>query len=504
MWSLTTSEAIQNLIKEKYKQQRHNDDENQPLSVQQWGSDGGAYADKRQYFLVQGQDDTGFRVYREGSKYTRNANWRSVAGDIDELKELAKKLEEVDGSQAARRLAGRMTNAIPTFEATEEVSTGEDFIHSWMISMLTVSQKRRRREYRQIRRAAFTRPEPGFSLYEGRTRGKRMRYTYDEDDAFSSDATSTRRSARQSTRNTPFESGPKFTASGRQSRQPRTGDYGETLLSGAPISMDELAPEHSDADGVTPRGGSGTEDSEQPVRGGGRAMRSGGRQAVNGVGNPRKRKHIDTYNDIDEMSGEEDADASGEEWDSDENDADDDKIPDADDEDDQMSDADDESEIEDVEPQSLVVKLKVPPKGLLDDRRLENGTPSLPNAVDDSTQAGPPKCPPSEGVSTKPVAPAIKAEVPQQQQRLASSPTGPSAYPTPTSSSFLPPEQKPTVAAVPTHPALLPHAGNPGFTNGMTAKMEHNTDGTKAMPQTLPPLMVNGVQSAGGSNSKWL
>ena len=108
-------------MKEKYKQQRHNDDENQPLSVQPWGVDG----DKRRYFLVQGLDDTGFRVYREGNRYTKNAHWYSVAGEIDEVKALATKLEEVDRSQAARRLAGRITNAVPTFEATEVVCLHE-------------------------------------------------------------------------------------------------------------------------------------------------------------------------------------------------------------------------------------------------------------------------------------------------------------------------------------------------------------------------------------------
>lgn len=117
LWSLNSSEAIQTIIKDKYKQQRHNDDENQPLSVQPWGSDG----DKRRYFLIQGLDDTNFRVYREGSRYTKNAHWYNVAGCIDELKALSTKLSDLDGSQAARRLATRITNAIPTFEASEEV-----------------------------------------------------------------------------------------------------------------------------------------------------------------------------------------------------------------------------------------------------------------------------------------------------------------------------------------------------------------------------------------------
>ena len=118
MWSLTSSEGISALIKDKYKQTRHNDDQNQPLSVQSWGADG----DKRYYYLVEGQDDTTFRVYRGANMHKKTATWWSVAGDIDEVKALSKKLEEVDRSQAARRLAGRMNNAIPRFEGSEEVS----------------------------------------------------------------------------------------------------------------------------------------------------------------------------------------------------------------------------------------------------------------------------------------------------------------------------------------------------------------------------------------------
>lgn len=117
MWALGSSDVISGMMKDKYKQVRHGDDENQPLSVQPWGLDG----DKRRYFLVQGLDDTGFRVYREGSRYTKNAHWYSMAGTIDEVKALATKLEKVDASQAARRLAVKMNNAVPTFEATEEV-----------------------------------------------------------------------------------------------------------------------------------------------------------------------------------------------------------------------------------------------------------------------------------------------------------------------------------------------------------------------------------------------
>lgn len=94
-------------------------------------------------------------------------------------------------------------------------------------------QKRKRRDYRIARKAAFTRPEPGFSLYEGRTRGKKLKYTYsDDEDIFSDDG------PRRSTRNasgtaTPAEpAGPRFTASGRQIRSRAGGLYGASLLTG--------------------------------------------------------------------------------------------------------------------------------------------------------------------------------------------------------------------------------------------------------------------------------
>lgn len=118
MWALGSSEVISSMIKDRYKQQRNETDENQPLSVQPWGSDG----DKRRYFLIQGMDDTSFRVYREGSRYTKNAHWYSVAGSIEDAQALGEKLDQVDGGQYARKLANRIKAAIPTFEATEEVS----------------------------------------------------------------------------------------------------------------------------------------------------------------------------------------------------------------------------------------------------------------------------------------------------------------------------------------------------------------------------------------------
>ncbi|KAG9879047.1 hypothetical protein KCU94_g21278, partial [Aureobasidium melanogenum] len=193
IWSLTSSEIVSQTIKDSYKVSRREDDINQPLSVQHWGYDG----DRRKYYLIEGQEDTSFRVYREANRLSQHPQWWSVAETIDEVNALAEKLETKDTTQAARRLADKMKAAVPRFEASEE--------------------KRRRREYRQARKAQFSKPEPGFSLYEGRTRGKRIRYTY-SDNEDESDATGSRRSARYSGHSTPADSGPVVTASGRQVR----------------------------------------------------------------------------------------------------------------------------------------------------------------------------------------------------------------------------------------------------------------------------------------------
>ncbi|KAJ6446360.1 hypothetical protein O9K51_01133 [Purpureocillium lavendulum] len=196
LWAMASSDTLKGLINQSYKQNRHEDDMNQPRSVQPWGSDG----DKRRYFLVEGQDDTHFRVYRESNPAGTNRTWWSVAGSIEELKSLADKLDTKDGGPKARKLSHKILQAVPRFEA------GED--------------KRKRREYRQMRKEQFKRPEPGFSMYEGRTRGKRIKYTYSDDEDIFSDSTGYRRSARNTGTTTPAETGPVTTSSGRQIRAP--------------------------------------------------------------------------------------------------------------------------------------------------------------------------------------------------------------------------------------------------------------------------------------------
>ena len=119
LWSLSSSDAIQAKLKESYKQARHDDDLNQPLSVQPWGRD----SLKRRYWLIEGQDDTHFRLYRESNPALKHNTWFNVAGTIEELQQIAEKLQQEKGTNS-KKLRERITETIPRFEASEDVSHG--------------------------------------------------------------------------------------------------------------------------------------------------------------------------------------------------------------------------------------------------------------------------------------------------------------------------------------------------------------------------------------------
>lgn len=248
-------------------------------------------------------------------------------------------------------------------------------------------------------------------MYEGRTRGKRMRYTFDdgddEDEEDFSDATSNRRSVRQSGRSTPAEVGPQYTASGRQVRPRQGGEYGASLLSTQAMGADELGPDYSEDKEAS--------DSEQPVRGGARAARAT-RGTVNGGSSLKKRKRI-TDDDDDEGSMDDMSDAppSGDDWDSQANDDGDDAMPDADSE-------DPDEDGEDGEPRSLVVTLKTSSKPKAD----ASSPPAAPKSVEaeDSTVSG--------AVKPEPAAP-IATDSAQPTQTSLHTDSKQTEYPTPTS-----------------------------------------------------------------------
>ncbi|KAI1306321.1 hypothetical protein F5Y03DRAFT_138970 [Xylaria venustula] len=323
LWTLSSSEVVKGIINQSYKQNRHEDDLNQPLSVQPWGAD----SDRRRYFLVEGLDDTHFRVYRESNPAGFNRTWWSVAGSIDELNALCDKLLTVDGGPKARKLAQKMQAAVPRFEATEE--------------------KRKRREYRLLRKEQFKRPEPGFSMYEGRTRGKRMKYTYSDDEEFYSDST-TRRSTRNTGTHTPAEpAGPVTTASGRQIKAPSrmTVDASNNIVTTSPTQ---------DTEDSRPK--------EVSVGPGGRPRRSAAlNHGTNGWTSSRKNKNSSEDDEMDEDDDDSEPDLGDDE--------EDDHVPDADSEGEEEDEEDEYDEDEammdddlDDQSKSMVVKLKYSPK----------------------------------------------------------------------------------------------------------------------------------------------
>ena len=116
IWSLQSSEYINTTIKNSYKQNRHDDDLNQPLFVPPWGHD----TRKRAYYLIEGQNDTPFRIYVEADRKGGSPSWWSVASTIDEAKSLARDLRAESG-QAAHRLAQKILAAVPLLEQRDDV-----------------------------------------------------------------------------------------------------------------------------------------------------------------------------------------------------------------------------------------------------------------------------------------------------------------------------------------------------------------------------------------------
>lgn len=270
LWSLSSSETVKGMITASYKQARHDDDLNQPLSVQPWGQDG----HKRRYYLIEGRDDTSWRVYRESGTGSLKRTWLNVAGDLEEIKALAEKLAIDDGTKHAKVLSNKMLAAIPLFEAKEE--------------------KRKRREYRQQRKQQFRRPvETGFLLYEGRTRGKKMRYTFSEDEDNYTDENTNRRSMRNTRNHTPAEpTGPTITQSGRHVKTRQGGLYGETITSIGGDGAFEEGEEEEDA--IASR----------------RPRRAAAASAINGNG----KRVCRGYNSVDDMEDEYEDDISEQDY----------------------------------------------------------------------------------------------------------------------------------------------------------------------------------------------
>ena len=193
-----------------------------------------------------------------------------------------------------------------------------------------------------------------------------------------SDAISTKRSSRQSGTATPNEAaGPTFTASGRQIRVPVGGFYGQSMLSG---QNEQIS---------TATNGDETQDGNENVQIRTRT-RGGARQAST---NNRGRKHIEGYNELDEMEDESDATSSGGEWDGGDDDDVDGNIVDDEEDDVEMSDSGRSAEELEHDPavvKSLIVTLRYHKKqesrsaggpAEIQDTIIVNSHPILPKQV---------------------------------------------------------------------------------------------------------------------------
>lgn len=236
-----------------------------------------------------------------------------------------------------------------------------------------------------MRKEQFKRPEPGFSLYEGRTRGKRMKYTYSDDEDVFSDSTGYRRSARNTGTTTPAETAPVTTSSGRTVRAPPRLN----------VTTGEDLP--NDTQGET-----GEAAAENPT---GRPRRAAAANAgANGSANTDDEESEAEFGD-----DEEDVEA---------------QIPEeSDDEDEFKDEAMDEDDLE-VAPQTLVVKLSVTPpklKGVLTPS--EQAANRLPASKEEDMKdepTGPPDTPTPKQQSFD-----TAATVPAPSEKASERPTTP-------------------------------------------------------------------------------
>jgi hypothetical protein len=179
-----------------------------------------------------------------------------------------------------------------------------------------------------------------------------MRYTFseEEEEDYGSEMSDAMLGARRSARNsgvaTPADpSRPTVTASGRHVRSRLGGVYGESLLSG-----------QSTGGRASPatEGYERSDGSEEPH--GNRPTRNAGRSVSNGW--QKGRKHIETYNSVDEMDDEDDASSSGGEWDGGDEEEADIVFAEEDDDDSMGSSGDEEGE-----PKSMIITLQYRKKG---------------------------------------------------------------------------------------------------------------------------------------------
>jgi len=171
-WALSSSEQLRAIIAENYKASRRDDDLNVAISVQPWGMDG----ERRKYWLIEGQgmhgtpgrhrvvaddllDDTPFRLYREKNAGSADRIWISIAGTIDEIRKVARELEEDDGTKHAMALKAKIDGAILRFEEGEKVCLSLSMMLR-IIHMMVCRNARNGNIGRSVRRCSPSRAAP--------------------------------------------------------------------------------------------------------------------------------------------------------------------------------------------------------------------------------------------------------------------------------------------------------------------------------------------------------
>ncbi|KAK9448751.1 uncharacterized protein V1518DRAFT_374249 [Limtongia smithiae] len=225
-WALTASDGVRAVLAEGYSGSRTEDDRTCPLAVSPIGMDG----ERRRYYLIEGQNETRFRLFQETNPRKRLVNWTSIASTAVELAAFMTKIQATDTSRNARILCERLSKAMPRLEAADL---------RW--KRLWYRQNRKQ----QLEQSASYATEVDGGMYHGRTRGKKVNYNdedYGLEDDYADGALSaitrgngTRRSS-PGTDSSTTGSAPVYTTnSGRASRRPAAGVFG------AGVDPDKLA-----------------------------------------------------------------------------------------------------------------------------------------------------------------------------------------------------------------------------------------------------------------------
>ncbi|KAK9479057.1 hypothetical protein V1514DRAFT_279243 [Lipomyces japonicus] len=201
LWALSSSEAVRSAIISGYPGNRTKDDHNSPLAVLPIGIDG----QKRRYYLIEGNNGTRFRLFRETNPRRRVVNWTSVASNHEEISAFVKELED-DNSRLTKVLTKKLASELNRLESNEQ-------------KRLQTTYRSQRKQVQKDQAAIAAEVTGG--IYHGRTRGRRIDYAVDDIDEDSG----LRRSDKPTLRNNPITTDASShtvytTASGRASRRP--------------------------------------------------------------------------------------------------------------------------------------------------------------------------------------------------------------------------------------------------------------------------------------------